>query len=384
MNPSEQTIQVVFLPDSRQALLLSAILAPDGKEAEKIRAWLDAVDLDRLDQGTMRLIPLLVERTRDIAIDTERLARLRAIQRQYRAKNQRLIHAANQAADALGAAGFEVLALKGVALAGAYYANVGLRPMDDIDLLVRPGQLGDAAEALRRSGWRHEPPAPRTEFDRNIHKAINLVNEAAPVIVLDLHARLFEHRFSEAATAALWEHAHPLPNSNLLVPCAADLLLHVCGHGAAYNPLPPVRWVADAAMILRRGAVDWPYLARQCAAWQIAGPVARCLEYLESMGEETIPVPILAELNNQQQDSALLRIDRISQVPSHQHGMSIGDRLFLHRHIARNTNPSTSGRPQYLKYALSRLFKGGPIAILQRVGRMVRGLFLVSARQRHL
>ena len=56
---------------------------------------------------------------------------------------------------ALRAAGIEVVALKGAALAFFHYADPALRPMGDLDLLlVEPRDLNRATDAMGQAGWR--------------------------------------------------------------------------------------------------------------------------------------------------------------------------------------------------------------------------------------
>lgn len=63
---------------------------------------------------------------------------------------------------ALRAAGVEVVALKGAALAFFHYEDPALRPMGDLDLLLRdPRDLARATTALSGAGWRALLDTPR-------------------------------------------------------------------------------------------------------------------------------------------------------------------------------------------------------------------------------
>ena len=61
--------------------------------------------------------------------------------------------------DTLQSVGIEVLVLKGAALSLLHYRDLGARPMDDIDLLVRPSELHHAVDVLRPHGWAELPTA---------------------------------------------------------------------------------------------------------------------------------------------------------------------------------------------------------------------------------
>lgn len=72
-----------------------------------------------------------------------------------RARASRLLETLAATVAALRAAGVEVVALKGAVLAFFHYPDPALRPMGDLDLLLRDrADLGRATAALVRAGWR--------------------------------------------------------------------------------------------------------------------------------------------------------------------------------------------------------------------------------------
>ena len=79
-----------------------------------------------------------------------------------RARAGRLQETLGSVVAALREAGVEVVALKGAALAFFHYPEPGLRPMGDLDLLLRePRDLGRATAVLSRAGWRALFDTPR-------------------------------------------------------------------------------------------------------------------------------------------------------------------------------------------------------------------------------
>ena len=74
-----------------------------------------------------------------------------------------------------------------------------------------------------------------------------------------------------------------------LAPTPTDQLLHACVHGVRWDPEPPLRWVADAAMLVRTGAVDWELLSRRARTHRVAPVLAVALSYLSRVLGLAIP-----------------------------------------------------------------------------------------------
>ncbi|AWB33061.1 nucleotidyltransferase family protein [Orrella marina] len=75
---------------------------------------------------------------------------------------------------------------------------------------------------------------------------------------------------SQRVNDRFWRNAVKMQvgNIELLRPRAADLLLHVIVHGLRTNVVAPLRWAADAAMVLQHDgdAIDWADLDQFAAS----------------------------------------------------------------------------------------------------------------------
>lgn len=90
-----------------------------------------------------------------------------------------------EAVDVLAGMNVDVRVLKGSAVAHLDYAQAGLRPFGDVDLLVRSDQFDAAVTALSAAGYRRRHPEPRPGFDRSFSKGTSFV--APDGHELDLH-----------------------------------------------------------------------------------------------------------------------------------------------------------------------------------------------------
>ena len=80
---------------------------------------------------------------------------------------------------------------------------------------------------------------------------------------------------------------------------ASDLLLHVCIHGAFWNPMAPVRWIPDAYMLLtsEKAEICWDRLGNLAEQRSLAQPLANCLRVLEELLEVSISQDLLRRLD---------------------------------------------------------------------------------------
>lgn len=174
--------------------------------------------------------------------------------------------------------GLEVLPLKGSLLATQYYAEPGLRPMSDLDLLVRPADERPMLELLAGlgyqqtgRGWKHvtlalpEASGPVVSYDGE-HPA----NPRS----LDLHVRLAEQFWGIQydLTADAWADSEP---GKLLGESArrlrpAGLLHHLAVHASSDAIARRLRLLHLHDIALVAGAVDR-------AGWEriVAGAQAR-------------------------------------------------------------------------------------------------------------
>jgi hypothetical protein len=341
-----------FLPTPQQELLLKACLFEGEDSLAAWRAWRGGTKLDHIDIGSVRLLPLLTEKLRRLGVEDPAFDKYRGVQRRTWARNQVLFRAAGMALRRLKEAQVPTMALKGVVLASTYYETMSLRPMGDFDLLVRPADGPKAIDILEGLGWRVPSGRwrPREPADFAIRPACALGDPANPELEVDLHWRLLWARFSHEAETALWERAvsFEVGGAKCLAPSAADMLVHVCAHGARWNDLPPLRWVVDAAFLVRTDAVDWTHLCVQTERLGLALPLADTLDYLRFVMRVPVPDTVIRKLA-QSRPKSIERLLYLSgmQPPSQ---LSLLAALRIHRHIARHELACLQGLSGYWRY----------------------------------
>jgi hypothetical protein len=291
-------------PSPDLVLLLRAALGDARVAAEAWQVWCKRVSFDDMGEASMRLMPLVSKNLATHGIEHELTGRLRGIHRYWWSRNQHLLHRLARVIDLLAAESIDVMVLKGVPLALRYYGDPGLRPMSDFDLLVPTRDADRALARLRAGGWKPTEPirihlADRT-IDTRVYPGVGLVDGEGQEC--DLHWHVLHDCCFDGADESIWRHAETLSihDRSFLAPDATDLLMHVCVHGATYNPMPPVRWIADAAMILRTAGdrVDWDRLVFEAETRLLAVVMREAVEVLRETVDADVPASVVARLRS--------------------------------------------------------------------------------------
>ena len=284
-----------YWPTPDQLQLLRASLLRGEPAVEAWTRWKAAVDVDRLDAGSQRLLPLLAHNLQACGVRNPQLARFEGVRRYVWTANQLRVAQVAPLVRALHAAAVDTMLLKGMALLRRYYRNMGLRHMDDVDLLVRTVDVQRAVETMRAFGWR--PAGP--DYDVTVVHSSGFVNDAGCQV--DLHWRLMRESCGADDDEELWEHAEPekFGDTPVRVLESSDLFLHAVAHGARWNSVPPVRWVADAVTILAVAgeAFDWRRLVASARRYSLVLPIKHALALLVEAFDTQVPAFVTAELD---------------------------------------------------------------------------------------
>jgi hypothetical protein len=281
--------------------ILQAALLRDGQAAKRWRAIREEIDLDTFwDNRALNFLPLVYRALVDEGADDPDLPRLRGVHRKVWYDNQLRFRTIAPALHALAAGGVDAVALKGTALATSTYADMGLRPMRDCDLLVRPGQIGRALRALELAGWTPNQTLPQNYA---VHaQEIDVRGDEGGFI--DLHWHIAQWLVSADDP---WNSDEPFWARSLVIDVAGapvraldptDSLLHAIVHGARHGWRDAPQWVADSVTISQSGAtVDWDRIADVALACGIAMPVRHALVYLADRFTVDVPMSVTGRLD---------------------------------------------------------------------------------------
>ncbi len=283
-------------PTAEQGLLLRAALLKGTAAIDAWEQWAETVDFDEIDYGSQRLLPLLYRNLLDHSIENPLIARYKGFYRRVWISNQLLLDRTRPVLAALHEAGIEALLLKGAALVFIETLSYGLRPMDDIDFLVREDVAQDAFTIIQELGWQPKLQ-PLRDFDPLDHAAPFDDGKGHSI---DLHWRSLAHGLSGRQEMGDWERSFEavFDGVPIRVMGATDQLIHTCVHGIHWNPIPPIRWIADATMILRNpeSQIRWDHLIMHSKTLRVSLQMSQGLRYLETELGVPIPVNVLESL----------------------------------------------------------------------------------------
>ncbi len=289
------------LPTPRQSLLLEAALAGEpGPARAAWERWFAAGGLEGLDEGSFRLLSLVHFNLTRHGIEHPARGRLLGIRRKFWAENQKLFHGVRPLVERLRERGIPVMLGKGAALAAAAYPDAGLRPMRDVDVHVPRESFPQAWEIAMAGGWTLAPgayaPRPFCEEFLSFRHALPLRRANCEV---DLHWNFLYWACAPGADAEVWRRALPARFLDLDVfhPHPTHLFLQTCTHGLAWNPIAPLRWIADAAWLLRAG-VDWTGVIAEARRLRVVALLAKAVEALADQSFAAIPEETSAQLSS--------------------------------------------------------------------------------------
>ena len=283
----------------------------------------------------------------------------------------------------LQAAGIRTMILEGAALAALCYGDPGLRPMDDFDVLVPTGQVKEAIRVLDRLGWSPQQPwpgpvTPDYLCTRHAHSFRDAENQA-----LDLHWHLLIESCAPDADDDFWATAVPMTlcEAPALALNPADQLLHCCAHGANWSSVPPMRWAADAATLIRKpyAPLDWDRFVAQAQKRHLALTALRALRYLA-----TLNVAIPQEVVTQLELAPVSRLERSAYYTNTRCFSALGwwpalwycYLLYSPLHDGRSRAGQLAAFPRYVQYTweLRSLRDLPSVAFARGLRRLARGL----------
>jgi len=247
-------------------------------------------------------------------------------------------------------AGIDVLILKGAALASTIYHNPALRPMDDVDLMVRREETYRAVQALGSMGYEPDLVERCAGYAVAYEDQASFVRLSAERPKVELHWFLFNPVQYQPVVPVgwFWESARLCEIDGLLartLGCEAEVL-YLCAHIWQHAGARRLRllWLHDIAEVVARRAPDLDRGLLRARAWRygllhVLEPVLGCVRE-----EWRCPVPE-DELARLRQELDRAKRAPEAYVPLRKHWLSLASIAGWRaraRFVACNLVPSAS------------------------------------------
>jgi hypothetical protein len=214
---------------------------------------------------------------------------------QSAARNMKLYHELGKVMKRLRQDDIQVIALKGAHLAEVVYGNIALRPMGDVDLLVREEDLGRVEEILLGMGYSPAECNRQISID-NCHFAYKLAGMGLSV---EAHWAFMpsDCRFG-IDMDEVWGRSRPCALAGVEVSTLSpeDQLLFLCLHtskhlfdGMGLRPL------YDISIVIRHYGeeMDWKQVRFRCEQWGIEKCVYATLTLAGEIFGITLPKDLM-------------------------------------------------------------------------------------------
>ncbi len=187
---------------------------------------------------------------------------------QNAARNMFLYNELGQVLQILQQEAIPVIVLKGLHLAELVYADVALRKIDDIDLLIHLKDLQPARDSLIQAGYQ---PYRWVQIDEELRTHLHLPPFTSPRgTALELHAALARPSSRvNINLSEVWSRAKiaSFSGQTARILCLEDLILHLGLHFCQHDFHLTLRHLYDLAVILEYD-VQWEILIERAQGWK--------------------------------------------------------------------------------------------------------------------
>lgn len=218
------------------------------------------------------------------------VATIRADAARCRAQAQLVLPAlARHALEPLTDAGYEPVVMKGAAIADRY-PEPGLRPMDDVDVLLPSPAHRGALDVLNEAGWTRQHVPGR-------HYEVRLTHPAVPGLPLELHRSFatWSSRANRLSAPVLWRRRRPqnIGGVDAFGFAPEDELVALAAHAAKpFHVFGRLLWLTDIAVVVAAAEaagtpIEWDEVRRVADEGRCRTATAVALTIAERLGAES-------------------------------------------------------------------------------------------------
>ncbi len=208
------------------------------------------------------------------------LSHLKSVYKVNTIRGKYYLHIAEKITQVLEKNNVPYIFLKGIPIVLLTHNNFGLRPMTDIDVLVKPEHVELALKIFQNEFDLKVKTYDLAFYKKNIIHSITL--RRGTNLEIDLHFYFHDFAYHTNNDDNLWESSERiLLSSNQFcdVPSPTFLLYRNLIHGAEGKA---IRWVTDALTVIEFSGdrINWPALINMAKVQNVLWPIISRLKYL--------------------------------------------------------------------------------------------------------
>lgn len=177
--------------------------------------------------------------------------------------------------------GIQVILVKGVFLIEKIYRNAALRPMSDVDVLIKKEALPLVMNEMSKAGYSLTP-----------HGHIGFLKDGEFPALIDFHWDIW---FPE--TEDLWKRCVSFASGDIQAWTLdnEDMLIYMAIHQSVNHGMHKLIWLCDIHEFIRayRDNIDWDVLINRVKGYHIEMPIYSTLSYTAELLKTEIPSDVL-------------------------------------------------------------------------------------------
>jgi hypothetical protein len=204
--------------------------------------------------------------------------------------------------------GIEVVLLKGALFVRSLYEELGLRPMSDLDLLLRKAAIPQAVSLLKQNGYQEPVLHQSNLVKQDVTHDVHLRLAHAPYVDLEVHWLLVGGEKFRQKTDMDWFWnrivLHPAyPDGGVYTLSPSAHLLYLCGHLGVQHGLGSIGllWLIDIVRFLQKyeGEVDWSDFIRGARHLSWSAAAYYTFKEVQTTFHVSPPEAVLEQLHSQ-------------------------------------------------------------------------------------
>lgn len=191
----------------------------------------------------------------------------------------------------------DVIPLKGIFLSDAVYKDIGLRPMSDIDLLVKKEDADKCLNILLNLGYQNTENY-KSNFIKKHYDSQHLAPLVLNGVSVEIHTKVLPDNYQfKVNLENYWKNANHkiIHGSSALELSANDLLEHLCVHLDRHFNTGKIQLYSfcDIAEVIKQNKIDWTLFEKSCNEGKSTNNVFSILHLVNKYFGVTLPNSIV-------------------------------------------------------------------------------------------